>query len=93
MMSSAPVMNVDELAGDFGELRAPAASRDDLDAVHGERARVDLALGIEEAVEFLAGRPAIEDLHASDFDDAMAGARFEAGGFHVEDDLPHGARV
>jgi hypothetical protein len=44
-------------------------------------------------MKLLAGRPAIENFDASDFDDAMAGARFEPGGFDVKNNLPHGARV
>src|SRR6185369_12237683 len=53
------------------------------------RARIDFAFGIQEAVKFLAGRTAIQNFHAPNFDDAMAGARFEAGGFYVEDNLAH----
>ena len=38
-----------------------------LDAVHGERARVDLAFRIQVAMEFLAGGPAIERFRRSRF--------------------------
>jgi hypothetical protein len=61
-----------------------------VDAVHRQCACIDFALGIQEAMEFLAGGPAIENFHATDFDDAMAGARFKAGGFNVDDNLSHG---
>src|SRR6187549_33103 len=57
--------------------------------MHGERTGVDFAFRIQETVKFLAGGPAIQDFHASDFDDPMPGARFESGGFHVEDNLSH----
>jgi hypothetical protein len=60
--------------------------------VDGDRARVDLAFGIQVPMEFLAGRAAIQDFDATDFDDAVAGGGFQAGGFGVEDDLSHGAR-
>ena len=92
MMSSAPLDERDQLGGDLGELRRLLQLRE-LDAVHGQRAGVDLAFGIQVAMEFLAGGPAIQHFDAADFDDAMAGARFEAGGFDVQNDLSHGARV
>ena len=60
------------------------------DAVHRERALVDLALGIEVAVESAPGRTAIHELDAADLDDAVAQLGFEARGFGVEDDLSHG---
>jgi hypothetical protein len=44
-------------------------------------------------VKFLTRRPAIQDFHAADFDDAMTGGGFESGGFDVQNDLSHGARV
>jgi hypothetical protein len=44
-------------------------------------------------MECLPGRPAIQQLDAADLDDSMAGRGIEAGGFDVQDDLPHGARV
>ena len=58
--------------------------------MHGERTGVDFAFRIQESMEFLAGGPAIQNFHASDFDDPMPGARFESGGFHVENNLSHG---
>jgi hypothetical protein len=63
------------------------------DAVHFERALVDVALGIEIAVEGPARRPPVHELDAADFDDAVSLFGLEAGGFGVEDDLAHGARV
>jgi hypothetical protein len=82
----------DQLRGDLGKLRRLQQLRE-FDTVHGERAGVDLPFRIQVTMEFLAGRPPVGELDATDFDDAMASARFEAGGFDVQDDLPHGARV
>ncbi len=92
MMSSAPSMNAISSAATSREFRRLHQLRQ-LDAVHGQRARIDLAFRIQVAVELLAGGPAIGELDAADFDDAMTGARIEAGGFDVQNDLAHGARV
>ncbi len=56
----------EQLVGDLGELRRLLQPRE-LDAVHGQRAGVDLALGIQVAMEFLARRPAIERFPRSRF--------------------------
>ena len=45
----------EQLVGDLGELRRLLQPRE-LDAVHRERAGVDVAFGIQVAMEFLAGR-------------------------------------
>ncbi len=82
---------LDELGRDLRELRL---SREEvvLDAVHLERAAVDLALGVDVAVEAIQSRPAIHELHAADLDDPVACARLEARGFRVENDLAHQLR-
>ena len=46
-------------------------------------------LGVEVAVEPLAGRDVVEELDRADLDDAVAGGRVEARGFGVEDDFAH----
>src|SRR6185312_16783431 len=45
------------------------------------------------AMEASSRRTAVDELDASDFDDAMSEAGLEAGGFRVEDDLPHEAGI
>src|SRR5262245_20453955 len=40
-----------------------------------------------------SGRPAIDELDATDFDDAVAQVGLEARGFRIEDNLSHGRRV
>src|SRR5687767_5251738 len=62
-----------------------------VDAVHRERTRVDLALRVQVAMELLTRGTPVDDLDATDFDDAVAGGGFEAGGFRVQYDLSHGA--
>jgi hypothetical protein len=61
------------------------------DAVHGERRRLDLALGPQVALPGAAARPPVQELDAADLDDAVALGHLEARGFGVEDDLAHGA--
>src|SRR5262249_60069928 len=61
------------------------------DAVHGERTVVDLALGIEIAVEGATRGAPVQELDAADLDDAVVEFGFQAGGFGVEDDLAHDA--
>ena len=92
MTSSAPLDELDELARDLGELRL---RREEvvLDAVHLERAAVDLALGVDVAMEAVLRRPAIDELDAADLDDPMARGRLEARGFGIEDDLTHQRRA
>ena len=56
-------------------------------AVHGDGVGMDVALGIEVAVELAAGGNAVDDLDAAEFDQAVAAGGVEAGGFGVEHDL------
>src|SRR3546814_12342734 len=58
------------------------------DAVYVDRAGVDLALGIDVAMEVVLRRPAIAQLDAADLDDAMAEIDFKSGRFGIENDLP-----
>src|SRR3546814_2205548 len=58
------------------------------DAVYVDRAGVDLALGIDVAMEVVLRRPAIAQLDAADPDDAMAEIDFKSGRFGIENDLP-----
>ena len=83
---------VHELRGDLGEARL---AREALaaEAVHRERARVDVAVGVQVAVEMPAGELAVDDLDAADLDDAVPVGEFEARGLGVEDDLAHDAML
>ena len=71
---------LDELGCDVGELRL-RREKLVLDAVHLERAAVDLALGIDVAMEAILRRPAVDELHAADLDDPVARGRLEARWF------------
>ena len=44
-------------------------------------------LGVDVAVKVLAGGNVVDQLHATDLDDAIAGKRVEARGFRIEDDF------
>ena len=66
-------------------IRQPVARQ----TVHLLRAFVDVALRIQIAMKGAPREPAIEEFDAADFDDAMLLLDFEAGGFRVENDLPH----
>src|SRR6185312_2749963 len=81
-----------QLFGDLAEARLPVevGARD---AVHGERAVIDLAFGIEVAMKRTAGRTAVDQLDAADLDDAVIQLGLEAGGLGIQHDLAHGARV
>jgi hypothetical protein len=61
-------------------------------AVDGQCRFVRIPLGVDVAVEVVAGQLAVEDLDAADLDDAVAGTRIQACGFGIEDDLAY-ARV
>src|SRR6185503_4895621 len=77
-----------ELARDVRKLRLRGEELV-LDAVHLERAAVDLALGVDVAMEAVLRWSAVDELHAPDLDDSVAGTRLETRGFGVEDDLTH----
>ena len=59
------------------------------DAVHGLGAFIDIAIGVQEAMEVATGQAAVDELEAADFDDAMAVPRGQARCFGVEDYLSH----
>ena len=61
-----------------------------LHAMDQQRARVNVALGTQVAMEHPAGAASVHDLDAADLDDAMALLGLETGGLRVEDDLAHG---
>ncbi len=78
----------DEFRGDFLEFRLVAQKLLGK-PVHPQRPFLALAFRIDVAVEMVAGQPAVDELDAGDFDDAVAERRVEAGGFSVENDLSH----
>jgi hypothetical protein len=78
---------LDEVAGDLGELRlvgkeVVGQAVDALGIRH-------LAARVEVGMEALAGELPTHQFDAADFDDAIAGAEIQAGGFGIEDDFPH----
>src|SRR5207248_2482083 len=78
-----------QLLGDVRKARLPVqiGARD---AVHRERAVVDVALGIQVAVEGAPRGPPVQKLHAADLDDTVIEFGLESGGLGVQDDLSHG---
>ncbi len=69
-----------------GRLLCQALARQ---TVHLQRAFFDIALGIQVLVEASAGQAPIEQLHATDFDDAVLLFDFKTRGFRIENDLTH----
>ena len=61
--------------------------------MHGELAFVDLAFGVEVAVEGAPALAPVDELDAADFDDAVIQLGLESGGLGIQHDLAHGARV
>ena len=61
------------------------------DAVHLDRAGIDLPVGLQILMVVIAGEAAVDQLHAADFDDAVPLGGLQAGGFSIEDDLSHGS--
>ena len=78
-----------QLGENVGETRL-AAEEFGGEAVHLHRARIDLAIRTQVAVELPARAPPIDELDRPDLDDAVTLLGLEAGGFGVEDDLAHG---
>src|SRR5690606_11206588 len=78
----------EELLGDVGELRL-AGQEFAGQAGDFLRARLEVALGIQVALEGAAGGPALDHFHAADLDHAVALLPGKTGGFGVEDDLAH----
>src|SRR5690606_35221460 len=83
------VDELDELVRDLGE---PGLVGQELQGQPGDflRAGLELALGIDVTVEGAPRRAALDELDATDLDDAVVLAPFQAGGFGVEDDVAHG---
>ena len=81
-----------QLLGDLGEARLPVeiSARD---TVYRKGAIVDIAFGVQVAMEGATARPAVDELEAADLDDAVIELGLEPRGLGVEYDLAHGARV
>jgi hypothetical protein len=62
------------------------------DAVHRQRARVHFPIRSQVTMPVTTGRPAVNEFHAADLDDAMSFRELEPGRFGVKDDLAHGAK-
>ena len=56
-------------------------------AVHGHRIAMDVALGVEVAVELAARGDAVDDLDAAELDQPVAVVGVEPRRFRVDDDL------
>ncbi len=82
----------EQLRGDFRETRLPV-ELGPRDAVHGERALLDVALGIEVAMKGAPARAAVDELDAADLDDTMIELGLQARGLGVKHHLSHGPRV
>ena len=77
-----------QLVGDLRELRLVAQEFGG-ESVDGECARIAVAFRIYVEVQVVAREPAVHQLDAADFNNAVAGARIQAGGFGIEDELTH----
>ncbi len=75
-----------ELVADLLEARLVPEELDG-DAVHGLGLGLDVALGVDVAVEAGAGGNEVLELQARQLDQPVAGTRIKAGGLGVEDDL------
>ena len=80
---------VEKLVGNLAELRFVGEELT-ADAVDRQRALVDIAFRVDVVMQVAPGQPAIDHLHAGQFDDAVTESCFEAGGFSVEKYLSHG---
>ena len=60
------------------------------DSVDLDRARVDIALGVEVLVIVTARQSPVDQLDATDFNNTVSLADFQAGGFCIEHYLSHG---
>ena len=77
---------LEKIPGNVGELRLV---RELLvgDAVNLNGAGINLASGIDVLLVTVIARPPVNQLHAADFDDAVAFGGFEASGFGIENNL------
>ena len=77
-----------QVVDDLGELRL-VLKEVAREAVHGERALVAVALGIDVLVKAVFRDAAADDLDAADLDDAVAFLGLETRGLGVQHDLSH----
>ena len=61
-----------------------------IDTVHSLGTRINVALRINVAMKDAPGDLAVDDLHATDFDDAVAALRTQASGLHIKRHLAGG---
>ena len=85
---------VDELAGDVRETGL-VAQHFPGQPMHVGRAAVDLTFRVDVEMHAATGQPAVDHFHGGNLDDAVTQLGVEAGGFGVEDQVPHetGIRV
>src|SRR5690606_1575180 len=77
-----------ELLGHLFESRKPRQKFGG-EAVHLQRLRVAVAIGVHVQVQMIAGNRAVYQLDAGELDDTMPLCRIQAGGFGIKNDLPH----
>jgi hypothetical protein len=58
--------------------------------VHGLGTHVDIAFGVQETVVFAARETPVDDLDATDLDNAVALRRGKTGGLRIQNYLSHG---
>ncbi len=88
MIRSAPCTKSRNSVGDLRELRFVAQEFGG-QPVDRQCARIAVAFRVDVEVQVVAREPAVHQLDAADFDNAVAGARIQAGGFGIEDELTH----
>src|SRR5690606_18738872 len=77
-----------EVFADLGKTRL-VGQKLSADAVHRLCAFINLAIGVDIAVEVTSGQAAILDFHTADLDDPVSLCRLKAGGFGVQYYLSH----
>ena len=85
-----PADELEKFLGNLAELRLSLQELGG-QAVHLQRARVDLAIGAQVAMKEPPGTPPVDQFDAADLDDPMTQFGLEAGGLGIEDDLAHQA--
>ncbi|MBI1990717.1 MAG: hypothetical protein HYS65_13545 [Betaproteobacteria bacterium] len=83
---------VEPLVDDVAELRL-VAQEFLAQSVHLQRAFVARALRVDVAVKMIAAQAPVDDLDRRELDHTVAKIGIEAGGFSVENDLPHKAVI
>jgi hypothetical protein len=79
---------IEELGSDLGEGRLIGKELVS-NAVHFQRAFFNGARRIHITMKMIAGQPAIDQFDTGYFDNAIAQAGVEAGGFGIENNLSH----